>query len=428
MNNKNGIIALSPLIVFILIYLVTSIIAQDFYKVPISTAFLISGIYAIMSSRCGNLNERIRVFSKGASTENIMLMIWIFMLAGAFANTAKDIGCVDATVNFMLSVLPDNMILAGLFISTCFISLSIGTSVGTIVAMTPIAIGLAQTTGVNINLMVAIVIGGAFFGDNLSFISDTTVAATSSQGCNMKDKFRANSYIVFPVALIIFIVYIILGFDINKPPVVSHTEFSKILPYMAVFITALLGINVIVVLMVGLILTAIIGIINGSYDIFGWFASMGTGIQSMSELIIITMLAGGLFEIVNKNGGVEYIISKITSHIHGKRGAELVIGIMVAAVNICTANNTVAIITVGGIARKISLKYGVDNRKTASILDTFSCCMQGIIPYGAQILTVANLARINPIDIMPYLYYPYALGVFALLCIYFRFPASYNKK
>ena len=350
------------------------------------------------------------------------------MLAGAFANTAKDIGCVDATVNFMLSVLPDNMILAGLFISTCFISLSIGTSVGTIVALTPIAIGLAQTTGVNINLMVAIVIGGAFFGDNLSFISDTTVAATSSQECNMKDKFRANSYIVFPVALIIFIVYIILGFDINKPPVVSHTEFSKILPYMAVFITALLGINVIVVLMVGLILTAIIGIINGSYDIFGWFASMGTGIQSMSELIIITMLAGGLFEIVNKNGGVEYIISKITSHIHGKRGAELVIGIMVAAVNICTANNTVAIITVGGIARRISLKYGVDNRKTASILDTFSCCMQGIIPYGAQILTVANLARINPIDIMPYLYYPYALGVFALLCIYFRFPASYNKK
>ena len=412
MNNKNGIIALSPLIVFILIYLVTSIIAQDFYKVPISTAFLISGIYAIISSRRGNLNERIRVFSKGASTENIMLMIWIFMLAGAFANTAKDIGCVDATVNLMLSVLPDNMILAGLFISTCFISLSIGTSVGTIVALTPIAVGLAQTTGVNINLMVAIV----------------TVAATSSQECNMKDKFRANSYIVFPVALIIFIVYIILGFDINKPPVVSHTEFSKILPYMAVFITALLGINVIVVLMVGLILTAIIGIINGSYDIFGWFASMGTGIQSMSELIIITMLAGGLFEIVNKNGGVEYIISKITSHIHGKRGAELVIGMMVAAVNICTANNTVAIITVGGIARKISLKYGVDNRKTASILDTFSCCMQGIIPYGAQILTVANLARINPIDIMPYLYYPYALGVFALLCIYFRFPASYNKK
>lgn len=428
MKNKNGIIALSPLIVFILLYLVTSIIAQDFYKIPISVAFLISGIYAIMSSSHGNLAERIRTFSRGASTENIMLMIWIFMLAGAFANTAKDIGCVDATVNFMLSVLPDNMVLAGLFISTCFISLSIGTSVGAIVALAPIAIGLAQTTGTNLPMMLAIVVGGAFFGDNLSFISDTTVAATSSQGCNMKDKFKTNSYIVFPIAFIILILYIILGFDINTPQNIPETEFSKILPYLAVFITALLGVNVMIVLTVGLILTAAIGIINGSYDIFGWFTSMGTGLQSMSELIIITMIAGGLFEIVCKNGGIEYIITKITSHIHSKRGAELVIGMMVAAVNICTANNTVAIITVGGIARKISHKYGVDNRKTASILDTFSCCMQGIIPYGAQILTVSNLAKINPIDIMPYLYYPYALGVFALLCIYFRFPASYYKK
>lgn len=428
MKNKNGIIALSPLIVFILLYLVTSIIAQDFYKIPISVAFLISGIYAIMSSSHGNLAERIRTFSRGASTENIMLMIWIFMLAGAFANTAKDIGCVDATVNFMLSVLPDNMVLAGLFISTCFISLSIGTSVGAIVALAPISIGLAHTTGTNLPMMLAIVVGGAFFGDNLSFISDTTVAATSSQGCNMKDKFKTNSYIVFPVAFIILVLYIILGFDINTPQNIPETEFSKILPYLAVFITALLGVNVMIVLTVGLILTAAIGIINGSYDIFGWFTSMGTGLQSMSELIIITMIAGGLFEIVCKNGGIEYIITKITSHIHSKRGAELVIGMMVAAVNICTANNTVAIITVGGIARKISHKYGVDNRKTASILDTFSCCMQGIIPYGAQILTVSNLAKINPIDIMPYLYYPYALGVFALLYIYFRFPASYYKK
>lgn len=428
MKNKNGIIALSPLIVFILLYLVTSIIAQDFYKVPISVAFLISGIYAIMSSPHGSLSERIRTFSRGASTENIMLMIWIFMLAGAFANTAKDIGCVDATVNLMLSVLPDNMILAGLFISTCFISLSIGTSVGAIVALAPIAIGLAQTTGTNMPMMLAIIVGGAFFGDNLSFISDTTVAATSSQECSMKDKFKMNSYIVFPVAFIILILYVILGFNIKTPTDIPQVEFSKILPYLAVFITALMGVNVIIVLTIGLILTAIIGIINGSYDIFGWFTSMGVGLQSMSELIIITMIAGGLFEIVCKNGGIEYIIGKISSHIHSKRGAELVIGIMVATVNICTANNTVAIITVGGIARTISLKYGVDNRKAASILDTFSCCIQGIIPYGAQILTVANLSKTNPIDIMPYLYYPYALGLFTLLCIYFGFPASHYKK
>lgn len=428
MKNKNGIIALSPLIVFILLYLVTSIIAQDFYKVPISVAFLISGIYAIMSSPHGSLSERIRTFSRGASTENIMLMIWIFMLAGAFANTAKDIGCVDATVNLMLSVLPDNMILAGLFISTCFISLSIGTSVGAIVALAPIAIGLAQTTGTNMPMMLAIIVGGAFFGDNLSFISDTTVAATSSQECSMKDKFKMNSYIVFPVAFIILILYVFLGFNIKTPTDIPQVEFSKILPYLAVFITALMGVNVIIVLTIGLILTAIIGIINGSYDIFGWFTSMGVGLQSMSELIIITMIAGGLFEIVCKNGGIEYIISKISSHIHSKRGAELVIGIMVATVNICTANNTVAIITVDGIARTISLKYGVDNRKAASILDTFSCCIQGIIPYGAQILTVANLSKTNPIDIMPYLYYPYALGLFTLLCIYFGFPASHYKK
>lgn len=425
--NKHGLAALSPLMVFIALYLITSIIAGDFYKVPLSVAFIISGIYAIIMSGSEPLNERIATFGKGASTENIMLMIWIFILAGMFANTAKSIGCVDATVNLMLTILPDNMMLAGMFMTTCFISLSIGTSVGTIVALAPIAAGLAATMGTSIPLMTAIVVGGAFFGDNLSFISDTTIAATSSQKCKMSDKFRMNVRIVMPVAIAILAVYVIMGMDMKSPDTIPSIEYIKILPYLAVLITALLGMNVMAVLTIGLALTAVIGMATGSYDFYGWLGSMGEGVQSMSDLIIITMLAGGLFETVRKNGGIEYIINRITRLIHGKRGAELVIGFLVAFVDICTANNTVAIITVGGIARHISKTYGIDNRKTASILDTFSCCMQGILPYGAQILMAASLTKLNPIDIMPYLYYPFALGIFSLLCILFRYPKTFYR-
>jgi len=412
--------------VFIVLYLVTSIIAGDFYKVPITVAFMVSSIYAVTVSGGFPLAARVRTYSKGASTENMMMMLWIFVLAGAFANSAKEMGSIDATVNLTLSVLPGNMLLAGLFLAACFISLSIGTSVGTIVALTPIAAGIAHSTGESIPFITAIVVGGAFFGDNLSFISDTTVVATRTQECKMSDKFRVNSFIVMPAALLILILYIIIGSDVHSPTSIPEVEYVKVIPYMIVLIAALMGMNVMAVLTVGICLTGVIGIADGAYDMYGWFGSMGTGIVGMGELIIITMMAGGLLEVIKANGGIDYIISKMTAHVHGKRGAELSIGVLVSLVGICTANNTVAILTVGGIAKQIGDKFGVDNRKCASILDTFSCFVQGIIPYGAQILMAAGLAKLNPVEIIPYLYYPVAIGISALLAIVLRYPKRYS--
>ena len=426
MSNKKGLLALSPLLVFIALYLITSIIAHDFYKVPITVAFMISSIYAVATSWNFPLPKRIDMFSKGAGTSNMMMMLWIFVLAGAFANSAKVMGSVDATVNLTLMVLPGSMIMAGLFLAACFISLSIGTSVGTIVALVPIAAGLAGSTGVSIPMMTAVVVGGAFFGDNLSFISDTTIVATSTQGCRMSDKFRVNFFIVMPAALVIFIIYIFAGSGIQSPTDIPVVEFSKVIPYLVVLVCAIFGMNVMAVLTIGIILTGLIGMINGTYDIYGWFSSMGEGILGMSELIIVTILAGGLLEIVKANGGIDFIISRLSAHIKSKRGAELSIAGLVALTDICTANNTVAIITVGGIAKQIGDKFGVDNRKCASILDTFSCCMQGLIPYGAQMLMAAGLAQLNPIQIIPYLYYPLATGIVALLAILFRYPKRYS--
>ncbi|MCI6618536.1 MAG: Na+/H+ antiporter NhaC family protein [Prevotella sp.] len=426
LSNKKGLWALSPLIIFIGLYLITSIIAGDFYKVPITVAFMLSSIYAIAISGGFPLSKRIQTFSKGAGSQNMMLMLWIFVLAGAFSNTAKEMGSIDATVNLTLNILPGNMLLAGLFLASCFISLSIGTSVGTIVALVPIAAGLAHSTGSSIALLSAIVVGGAFFGDNLSFISDTTVVATSTQGCKMSDKFRVNSFIVLPAAILILIVYFILGADIKSPATVPSVEIIKIIPYLLVLLTAIFGMNVMAVLVIGILSTGIIGMIEGTYDLYGWFGFMGKGIIGMGELIIITMMAGGLLEIIRENGGIDYIIQKITAHVHGKRGAELSIALLVSFVDICTANNTVAIITVGGISKQIGDRFGVDNRKCASILDTMSCCVQGIIPYGAQILMGAGLASINPIEIIPYLYYPFAIGAATLLAIVFRYPRRYS--
>ena len=422
--------------VFIVLYLVTSLVAGDFYKVPITVGFLVASIYAIAVSggfalpfgrrSALPLSKRIATYSRGAGAENMMLMLWIFVMAGAFAFAAKTMGSIDATVNLTLSVLPGNMLLPGLFIAACFISLSIGTSVGTIVALVPIAAGVAQTTGTSIAMMTAVVVGGSFFGDNLSFISDTTVVATQTQGCKMSDKFRVNAFIVVPAALAIMLVYVFIGQDISTPADVPTVSILKVLPYIVVLLCAIMGMNVMAVLAIGLTLTGIIGIAQGTYDLYGWFGAMGEGILSMGELIIITMMAGGLLEIIRENGGIDYIIQKMTAHIHGKRGAELAIGVLVALVDLCTANNTVAIITVGPIAKQIGDRYGVDNRKCASILDTFSCFMQGIIPYGAQLLMAAGLAEINPVSIVPFLYYPFAIGLAALLAILFRYPRRYS--
>lgn len=418
--------ALSPIMVFVTLYLVTSIVAGDFYKVPITVAFMAASVYAVIVSGGIPLSSRINAYSRGAATEQMMLMVWIFILAGAFANSAKAMGSIDATVNLTLALLPPQMLIAGLFVAACFISLSIGTSVGTIVALTPIAAGIAAQTGTSLPMMTAVIVGGSFFGDNLSFISDTTIAATQTQGCKLSDKFRVNSFLVMPAALIILIVYVLIGTDTQAPADIPALEPLKVLPYLVVLITAIFGMNVMAVLTLGLLLTGVVGMITGSYDLYGWLGSMGEGIVGMGELIIITMMAGGLLELIRQRGGIDYLIQLLTRHVTGKRGAELSIAALVSMVNVCTANNTVAILTVGGIAKHIGDRFGLDNRKCASILDTFSCFTQGLLPYGAQMLMAAGLAQLNPIAIIPYLYYPFAIGIIALIAILIRYPRRYS--
>ena len=418
--------ALSPLMVFIVLYVVTSIIARDFYRVPITVAFMLASIYAIAIFGGRPIRDRIEIYSKGAGTSQMMLMIWIFVMAGAFAQSAKTMGSIDATVNLALILMPNQMLLAGLFLGACFISLSIGTSVGTIVALTPIAAGIAQQTGESVAMMTAVVVGGSFFGDNLSFISDTTIMATSTQDCKLSDKFRVNSFIVIPAAIIILFIYIIMGTGISFEHKALEVSFLKVIPYLVVLILAAIGMNVMAVLTLGILLTGAIGISDGTFGVFEWFGAMGEGIAGMGGLIIITMMAGGLQEIVKQQGGIDFIIQRMTRHVHTKRGAELSIAALVSLVNLCTANNTVAILAVGEISKKIGDRFGVDNRKAASILDTFSCMMQGLIPYGAQILMAAGLARLNPVAVIPYLYYPLAIGAAALLAILLRYPKRYS--
>lgn len=430
MSNKKGLLALSPLILLIaLIALFTGYSAEESHKdtsLSLTVAFMISSIYAVAISGGMPIRKCIDTYSRGAGANNLMLMLWIYVLAGAFAASAKAMGAVDATVNLALSLLPASMILPGLFLAACFISLSIGTSVGTIVALVPIAAGLAHSVDANLALTVAIIVGGAYFGDNLSFISDTTVVATQTQGCQMSDKFRVNALIVIPAAIIILIIYGILGAGTKAPTHIDAVQYMKVLPYIVVLVTAIAGMNVMAVLTLGSILCGIIGIIDGGYDIFGWFSAMGNGVIGMGELIIIAMMAGGMLEIIRENGGIDFIISKITAHVNSKRGAELSIAALVSMVNICTANNTVAILTVGNISKKIGDKFGVDNRKAASILDTFSCTIQGLIPYGVQMLLAAGLSGLSPLDIIPYLYYPMAIGLAALFAILFRYPRRFS--
>ena len=425
-GNKRNIAAISPLLVFVCLYLATSLLVGDFYKVPITVAFLVSSVYAVWTTTGIPLAETIKVYSHAAGSPNLMLMIWIFVLAGAFAASAQAMGAIDAAVHLSLQLLPDNLLLGGIFLAACFISLSIGTSVGTIVALTPLAAGIARETESSLPLLVAIVVGGAFFGDNLSFISDTTITATRTQGCNLKDKFKVNSQIVMPAAVLTFMLYIFMGVHTHVPQQLPEVDWIKVVPYLVVLVTAVMGMNVMSVLVLGLALSGIVGIFTGMYDWFGWFAAMGKGIADMGELIIITMMAGGLMEIIRHNGGVDFILEQLTRHIRTKRGAELSIAALVCLINLCTANNTVAIITTGPLARDIADKFDVDKRKSASILDTFSCFTQGLIPYGAQILMGAGLAAINPIEIMPYLYYPFVMGVCALLSILFRYPKKYS--
>lgn len=417
--------ALSPLLVFLILYLATSIIAQDFYKVPIAVAFLVSAVYALLTVK-GTMNERISIFAKGAGNPTMVLMLAIFILAGAFAASAKAMGAVDTTVNLALRYLPEQAILPGIFLASCFISLSIGTSCGTIAALTPLAVGIAQQSGISVPLMVGLVVGGTYFGDNLSFISDTTIVATQTQGCSMKDKFRVNIRIVAPVALVMLVVYFLMGNKVNTPTYIEEVNFWLVIPYLAVVVLAICGVNVLLTLGIGILLTGIIGTALGIYDVFGWFSAMNEGMMGMSELIIVTILAGGMLEIIRHNGGIDLIIKALTRRIDSQRGGELSIAALTCLVNICTANNTVAIITTGPIAKDIAQRFHIDPRKSASILDTASCFTQGLLPYGAQVLIAAGLSGLNPIAIIPHLYYPMLIGVALLLAILFRYPRKYT--
>ena len=388
--------ALSPLLVFLLLYLVTSLILQDFYKVPITVAFLISSIHALSITK-GKLSDNIKIFSKGAGDNNLLLMLWIFILAGAFASSAKEMGGIDAAVNASLRWLPSSAILPGLFLASCFISISIGSSTGTVAALVPIAWGLSGELNIDSALAVGLVVGGAYFGDNLSFISDTTIVATQTQGCKMHDKFRENISLVGPVALLMLVVYYFLGRDVTGLKDVPEVDFLRVIPYLTVIISAMCGMNVV-----------------------GWFASIQSGITNMSDLIIMTLLAGGMLSIIRHNGGIDYLLKALTKKINGRRGGEMSISLMVFLVNLCTANNTVALITVGPIAKDISQRYGISPRRSASILDTVSCFTQGILPYGMQTLMAVSLTALTPIDVFTHLYYPMLIGLAVFLSILFK--------
>lgn len=419
--------ALLPLGVFLIAYLVVSIIAGDFYKMPITVAFVLASVVAVLMSAGGDLHRRIDLFCKGAANSNIMLMVMIFVLAGMFAATTKAMGAVDATVNLTLSLLPGNVLAAGMFLAACIISVSVGTSVGTIVALVPVAAGLAAKTGMSPALMSAVIISGAMFGDNLSFISDTTIVATRTQGCKMTDKFKTNFNIVIPFAILTMIIYMFCGSSAVNTIEHAPVEWLKVLPYLVVLAAAVMGVNVMAVLLIGTLLAGAIGLAGGSFGPWEWTSSLGNGITGMGELIIVTILAGGMLEMIRYNGGLAWIIQKMTRNIHTRKGAELSIAGLVSFANLCTANNTIALIMAGSIAKEIATKFGVPARRAASLLDIFSCFVQGLIPYGAQLLMAASLTGVSPLAIMKFLYYPYLLGIGALLAIWTGYPRNLAK-
>lgn len=423
---NSGLLALSPLAVFLGIYLVSSLIAKDFYKIPIAAAFLIASAYALLISKKAPIEDKIAVFSRGAGHKNVLLMLWIFILAGAFAETARQIGAIDATVAATLHILPPSMLFVGLFLASCFISMAIGTSVGTIVALVPVAAGIASESGFDTGFVTAIVAGGAFFGDNLSFISDTTIAATKTQGCPMSDKFKVNLKIVAPAALAVAVMYITIGQGASFSAPADPVNWTRLIPYVLVIGLAMSGVNVVEVLAIGIGVNAIIGFCQGTLTWTTWLGSIGTGIAGMGDLIIVTMLSGGMLEVIRENGGIDYLVRILTKGISGKRGAEFSIAALVSMANVCTANNTIAILTTGRIAKDITTRFGLDPRKTASILDTFSCMIQGLLPYGAQMLMASGLAGISSLSIIKYLFYPYTMGAFAVLAILLRYPRKYS--
>ena len=431
MSEKANFRALLPMIVFLVLFIGTGIALtatgadMPFYQLSATVAIIPAIVLAILQGK-DDLNKKIGVFLSGVGEINIITMCMIFLLAGGFASVASAIGGVKATVNFGLSLLPPSMILPGLFLIGAFISTAMGTSMGTVAAIAPIAVGVGEQTDIPLALLLGVVMSGAMFGDNLSMISDTTIAATRTQECDMRDKFKVNSMIVVPAAVVVTLLYLYESWSLQIPPQTEPLEWVKVIPYLVVLGTALAGMNVMIVLVLGLVFAGGIGLLTGSFGVFDWFGSMGSGITDMGQLIIVTLLAGGMLELIQVGGGIDYVITRLTRRVHNRRGAELSIAALVSIANCCTANNTIAIITVGPIAKGIADRFGVDLRKSASILDTFSCFVQGLIPYGAQLLMAAGLTALSPLDIMRYLYYPVLMGAFALLSILFRFPRRYS--
>ncbi|MCH5227649.1 MAG: Na+/H+ antiporter NhaC family protein [Muribaculaceae bacterium] len=410
--------ALSPLFVFLAIYVVISLIVGDFYKIPLTVALLVASLWAIMVYREVPFQQRIEAFAKEAGNSNVIYMVWIFILAGCFATIADRTGAVEATVALTINQLPSTFVMPGLFMAACFISMAIGTSVGTVVALVPLAVNYATSIEADIPFFVAIILGGSFFGDNLSFISDTTIAATRTQGCKMNDKFKANFLLVLPAAIITFIIYIFGDFPLQESSHEIPSNPVLVIPYLAVIILAIGGVNVTLTLVTGIILAFILALFSG-YGIFEILGFMGEGIDGMGNLIIITLMAAGMLGIIKAAGGISSLLSLLSRGIKGIRGAQAVIAVLVGVVNLCTANNTVAILTVGSISKNISDRYSISPRRSASLLDTASCIVQCLIPYGAQTLLATSLAGIAPTAPWPYLFYPWILAAIVSLSILF---------
>ncbi len=418
-NLSRGLMGISPVIIFLLLYVVVSVVIGDFYRMPFSVALLCASVWAIATYK-GRLTERIEVFSRAAGHANIIYMIWIFILAGAFAAIAKEIGAVNATVDLILRLLPAGLIVPGIFVASCFISLAVGTSVGTVVALTPLATEIAGASGGSTAFMVAVVLGGAFFGDNLSFISDTTIAATRTQGCEMADKFRANVWLAVPAALVTLAFYMIETPEFAVPDSGAPAQSVwLVLPYMIVIVTAIVRMNVNIVLSLGIVASLVIGIAQGHHmlDLCGF---MGSGIDGMGGLIVITLMSAGMLGVVKASGGITWLLQVLTARVKGTRGAQFCIALLVSLVNLCTANNTVAIIIVGSMSKEIARRYGVSASKTASLLDTCSCIIQCLIPYGAQTLLACSLSGLSPAEPFAYLYYPWALAVMVIASIFLK--------
>jgi len=412
--------ALIPIGVFLVVYLVPGWLSGDFYKMPIIISFLIAALTAIGMAPGAKTKEKIDHFTKGMGHTGIMMMCLIFLMAGAFANVAREMGAVNATVDIGLYYLPKEILLAGIFIMACFISLAVGTSVGTVVALTPVAMGLADAIGLNAAIPVGAVIGGAMFGDNLSMISDTTIAATRTQNCQMRDKFRMNIKLVLPAAIISFVAYLFMpSTGMSQSISLSYYDYIKLIPYLVVLLAAVLGVNVFVVLSIGIALAGGIGMLNGDFDIWRLLSSVSKGMEGMAEIVIVSLLVGGIVEIVRLNGGIDYIIHHIGRKTKGTKGAEISIVGLTGLVNIFTANNTIAILMSGPIVKNIADKFGIEGKRSASLMDTASCFVQGTLPYGAQILAAVGLAAgaLSPFDIMGYLFYPFLMGFTVLTSI-----------